>query len=320
MPKSQRERAPKDLGPLTPMSFRDYVRFSSVETVLMHFHKLDTDGSGELTIKEFRPAIKKMGFISATKDECDMVFRWLDNDGSGKIPYKELDRKLRENPVDVESLRPEPEAEAEAPVPELPPTAPPPVPAIAVSSPGDASPTFPAVSTTKQRAPKTCSCTSMVGRHALVSPAALFLRLGPELDSERRGVLPKGARVMVLEEQRPEPSLVRVRVAMETNEALALGWVTSCREGHNFLKQVSASLTPRGWFTSAMTDQDGFGKLAYSMGEVRDRYNSIAGTISLLQQQASVYQQRLTDGTTLALDRDPMAQWSFQAHQGGNRS
>lgn len=109
MPKTQ--RAPKDLGPLTPTSFRDYVRFSSVETVLMHFHKLDTDGSGELTIKEFRPAIKKMGFSSATKDECDMVFRWLDNDGSGKIPYKELDRKLRENPI--ESLRPEPAAEAE---------------------------------------------------------------------------------------------------------------------------------------------------------------------------------------------------------------
>ena len=314
-------RAAKELGQLTPAAFRDYVRFSSVETVMMHFRNLDADGSGELTKKEFRLATKKMGF-EATKEECDMVFGWLDHNGSGTVPFKELDLKLREHPVEMESLRPK-----ELPVGEEVPAAvaaPAPAPEARMQT-QDAGESWsrmrgpmPAASTalTTVRAPKKCSCEDMTGRNCQVWPAALFLRSGPSLESEALGVLPKGAKVVILEEVRPEPSLVRVRVAMETNESLPVGWVTSCREGHVFIKAVSASLTPRGWYTSALTGGDGFSRLTYSMRDVRDRYNSVAGTISLLQQQASDYQRReevlLLTGKDVPLISDPMAQWAFQ--------
>lgn len=83
---------PRDLGALTPASFRDYVRFNSIETVLMHFRKLDADGSGEMTVKEFREGVTKLGF-TATKQDAALVFKWLDHDGSGVVPFIELDKK-----------------------------------------------------------------------------------------------------------------------------------------------------------------------------------------------------------------------------------
>ena len=98
---------PLDLGALTPVSFRDYVRFNSIETVLMHFRKLDADGSGEMTVKEFREGVTKLGF-TATKQDAALVFKWLDHDGSGVVPFIELDKKLREHPVDMQDLLPPP--------------------------------------------------------------------------------------------------------------------------------------------------------------------------------------------------------------------
>ena len=100
----------KDLGALTPTTLRDYVRFNGGKTVIQHFRVLDGDGSGDLTIKEFAEGVKAMGFLNATHEECEFVWKWLDNDGSGIIPYKELDKKLRDRPVETEDETKEREA------------------------------------------------------------------------------------------------------------------------------------------------------------------------------------------------------------------
>ena len=42
-----------------------------------------------------------MGFVDATEDQVDLIYRWLDHDGSGVIPYRELDQKLRERPIEA---------------------------------------------------------------------------------------------------------------------------------------------------------------------------------------------------------------------------
>ena len=94
------KREPKNLGALSLASFREYVRFSGGKRVLDSFRDLDTDGSGELELKEFGKAIISMGFVDATKADIEATFAALDSDGSGKISYKELDKRLREKPVE----------------------------------------------------------------------------------------------------------------------------------------------------------------------------------------------------------------------------
>jgi hypothetical protein len=90
----------KNLGVLTPTTLRDYFRFNGGKTVIQHFRGLDDNQDGELTLKEFTDGVRAIGFLDATKAECEFVFKWLDNDGSGVVPYKELDKKLRERPIE----------------------------------------------------------------------------------------------------------------------------------------------------------------------------------------------------------------------------
>ena len=305
----------KDLGQLTPTSFRDYVRFNSVETVLMHFRTLDSDGSGEMTVKEFRDGVHKLGF-EATKQEAAAVFKWLDNDGSGVVVFRELDKKLRENPVDMNDLLLPPSESAPAAVEALPvPAAEPPP----EETPAEAESVSAAPAATQQAVvamqPRLCTCAPLEGRICTVAPSPLFLRLRSSLDSERVGNLPLGAKVFVLAEERA-PGLIRARVASASDTSTPLGWVTSCREGSTFLKLVSASKACGGFFTSGQLGSGGFA-VTYSMAHEQERYSSVAAAISMLQQGAQELQireerLRLT-GTDLSLDRDPMAVWSFQS-------
>jgi len=115
--------AAKDLGVLTPTTFRDYVRFTGGKTVIQHFRVLDINGDGELTLKEFVKGVRTLGYLNATAEECEFVFKWLDDDGSGILPYPELDKKLRKHPVLTEA---EAAKEAEAALPPPPPPPPPP--------------------------------------------------------------------------------------------------------------------------------------------------------------------------------------------------
>jgi hypothetical protein len=160
---------PRDLGALTPASFRDYVRFNSIETVLMHFRKLDADGSGEMTVKEFREGVTKLGF-TATKQDAALVFKWLDHDGSGVVPFIELDKKLREHPVEMQDLLP-------------PPPPPPPPPAVVADPEPEAAPAL----ATRHAAPKRCTCEPLAGRVCIVLPAPLWLRASSSFDSVRVG-------------------------------------------------------------------------------------------------------------------------------------
>jgi len=97
--------AKKSLGPLTPTTLRDYLRFNGGKTVIQHFRGLDSDSDGELTLKELKVAVCTMGFLDATDEDCKFVFRWLDSDSSGVVPYKELDKKLRERPMETDGER-----------------------------------------------------------------------------------------------------------------------------------------------------------------------------------------------------------------------
>ena len=85
------------------VDLHEYVRFSlrdalyrSSERVIDLFRKWDVDESGEIDKKEFRKAIRSMGFNFFTDDaEIDMVFDDFDLDKSGKLDYKELNQQLR---------------------------------------------------------------------------------------------------------------------------------------------------------------------------------------------------------------------------------
>lgn len=86
------------LGPLAPWTLREHFKFGGGKRVIDFFRSMDADGSGEVTIKEFGPFVKFVGFTEATDDEIAETFKALDVDGSGRIPYVELDKKLREKP------------------------------------------------------------------------------------------------------------------------------------------------------------------------------------------------------------------------------
>jgi len=63
--------------------------------VIDHFREMDTDRSGEISLKEFRQAIRALGFVHASKESVDATFAVLDDNHSGSITYSELDKKLR---------------------------------------------------------------------------------------------------------------------------------------------------------------------------------------------------------------------------------
>ena len=96
------------------VDFNEYVSYSlcdalqrSSSKVIDLFKTWDEDGSGEVDKKEFRRAIKSMGFDFFANDaEIDMVFEGFDLDSSGTITYKELNTALRKiKPPPTRALR-----------------------------------------------------------------------------------------------------------------------------------------------------------------------------------------------------------------------
>lgn len=92
------------LGPLALWTLREHFKFGGGKRVIDFFRSMDADGSGEVTIKEFGPFVKFVGFTEATDAEIADTFKALDVDGSGRIPYVELDKKLREKPPKREPI------------------------------------------------------------------------------------------------------------------------------------------------------------------------------------------------------------------------
>ena len=84
------------------IEMHEYLKFAlrdalvrSVTRVLDLLKSWDDDGSGDISKKEFRRAIKALGFDCRNR-EVDAVFEEFDDDSSGRVDYKELNRKLRE--------------------------------------------------------------------------------------------------------------------------------------------------------------------------------------------------------------------------------
>ena len=82
-----------DLHEYVRWALRDALNRSSSRVIDL-FKQWDDDGSGEIDKKEFRKAIKSMGFdFFADDSEIDMVFDDFDLDKSGKLDYKELNKQ-----------------------------------------------------------------------------------------------------------------------------------------------------------------------------------------------------------------------------------
>ena len=59
------------------------------------FREWDSDGNGIVTKQEFRKAMPLLGLKDVPKKEIDAVFDSLDTDGGGQLEMKELERQLR---------------------------------------------------------------------------------------------------------------------------------------------------------------------------------------------------------------------------------
>ena len=75
------------------------------------FRDWDENGDGKVDAKEFRKAIRALGY-QAPREEIDSLFGLIDNDGSGEVDFRELHRALR--PGHLEALLQRRQAEAEA--------------------------------------------------------------------------------------------------------------------------------------------------------------------------------------------------------------
>ena len=85
------------------IEMNEYLMFSlrdalsrSVTRVLDLLQAWDDDGSGDIGKKEFRRAIKALGFHDVRDSEIDKCFEELDGDASGRIDYVELTKKIRQ--------------------------------------------------------------------------------------------------------------------------------------------------------------------------------------------------------------------------------
>ena len=59
------------------------------------FRRWDVDGSNSIDRKEFRRAIRQVGF-DVGDEELDALFGELDPDASGSIDFRELNQALRQ--------------------------------------------------------------------------------------------------------------------------------------------------------------------------------------------------------------------------------
>ena len=111
--------------PLRPASRRKFLSAASIherlcesavcERLVDVFHKFDTDGSGEVDVKEFANAVVatlEAEGLRARREECAEVFREYDRDSSGRITYSELKETLQ--------LKRERKKKADSEWPELP--------------------------------------------------------------------------------------------------------------------------------------------------------------------------------------------------------
>jgi Ca2+-binding EF-hand superfamily protein len=80
----------------------EYLRFAlkdalarSVTRVQQLFYAWDEDGSGTVSVHEFKLAVFALGFSDVSSRQIEQIFAELDEDGSGELSYHELDRKLR---------------------------------------------------------------------------------------------------------------------------------------------------------------------------------------------------------------------------------
>ena len=85
------------------IEMHEYLMFSlrdalarSITRVIELLQSWDSDKSGDISKKEFRKAVRALGFSDARDREVDAVFDEIDDDGSGRVDYKELNRKIRE--------------------------------------------------------------------------------------------------------------------------------------------------------------------------------------------------------------------------------
>ena len=92
-----------DLNHNGKIEIHEYLMFSlrdalsrSVTRVLDLLIAWDADGSGDISKREFRKAIKALGFDGVRDKEIDAVFDEMDSSGDGKVDYKEMNRKIRE--------------------------------------------------------------------------------------------------------------------------------------------------------------------------------------------------------------------------------
>ena len=75
-------------------ALRDGLR-RSAQRVIDLFRRWDVDGSNSVDRKEFRKAIRHVGF-DVEVEELDMLFDELDPDRSGSIDFRELNASLRQ--------------------------------------------------------------------------------------------------------------------------------------------------------------------------------------------------------------------------------
>ena len=85
--------AADDMRPIS-VQLRDALAANAVRVCDL-FREWDLDGNGCVTKVEFRNAMPLLGLKNVPKKEIDAVFDSLDTDGGGQLEMKELERQLR---------------------------------------------------------------------------------------------------------------------------------------------------------------------------------------------------------------------------------
>ena len=80
----------------------EYLRFSlrdalarSITRLREIFEVWDDDASGQISMLEFRRAVRGLGYADVKTKDIDHIFREIDEDRSGAVTFNELDRRLR---------------------------------------------------------------------------------------------------------------------------------------------------------------------------------------------------------------------------------